>query len=66
MNKNFNDDLDNLVNFVKRAPVKLRKIWKENYMIDEKELTTKVDIDYQRDREMTAKELKKIIRDIVV
>ena len=27
------NDMDNLVNFAKRAPIKLRKIWQKNYYI---------------------------------
>jgi hypothetical protein len=34
--------MDNLANFAKRAPVKLRNIWKKNFQIDESEITSRM------------------------
>ena len=58
------NSLDNLVNFSQRASKKLRKIWKENYHIDESKLTTLVSLEVPKERAIDRKEIRRLVRDL--
>ena len=55
--------VDNIINFAKKTPEKLRILWRKNFQISEAYLTSKVD-PANKKVELTDKHEKKIIDDI--
>jgi hypothetical protein len=45
MAKETNQEVDNIIGFAKKNPEKLRILWRKNFQITEKQLTSKVDPD---------------------
>ena len=57
--------LDNLVGFSESCPPKLIKLWKENYQIRVKDLTSVFTEENQKEKKyLSKKELKDVIADI--
>ena len=56
--------MDNLVNFAKRAPVKLRKMWQANYYIQDKDITSKCELKPRVEQKLDSKSVKRIVQDI--
>jgi len=63
MAKDTNTQVDNIIGFAKKTPEKLRILWRKNFQISEAQLTSKVDPKKEK-QEITAREEKKIIKDI--
>ena len=56
-------DMDNLLNFAKKTPERILKMWRLNFQVQEDHLTTKVNYDRPKE-DFTQEETQQIIKEI--